>query len=276
MSKARIIAVANHKGGVGKTTTVATVGSIMAKVGIRVLMVDLDSQCNLTDTFVSEVHGNTIFSMMTDRRGYEPMHISENLDLIPGDIDMAALDLKISNEIEREKILKDVFKSLDVNSKYDIVLLDCPPSIALVIVNALTAADDIYVPIVPEYYPTAGLLKLESICDMVKSRLNKNIAIRGIILTKVKTVVNMHSELSDRLREKYGDCVFETVIRENSKLAECPINKMSIIKLAPKSNGAIDYTALVIEILNRPEFAHLIDKKEDKEGDKEETEKEQN
>lgn len=170
MYKTRIIAVANHKGGVGKTTTVATLGSIFAKVGVRVLMVDLDAQCNLTDTFLKDVEGPTVYDVFKDRRNYEPIHITDGLDILPASLDMSALDLIIGGQFEKERILSDVLEKMEVSERYDIVLLDCPPSLGLVTVNAFVAADEVYVPIAPEVYPLKGLVKLEEICSMVSAR----------------------------------------------------------------------------------------------------------
>lgn len=248
MSKTKIIAIANHKGGVGKTTTVASLGSILAKLGVKVLMVDLDSQCNLTDSFNIEKQGETIFEMFMSRKGSEPSHISANLDIIPGDIDMSVLDIKIGGMVEREMILRDILQDINVDEKYNIVFLDCPPALGLIVVNAFTAANDIYVPITPEFYPTKGLVKMEEICSVVKRRLNPEIDIRGIILTKVNKNKGLHQDLIGKLKEKYGSAVFDTYIRENVKLAECPIQKMDIVTYAEKSNGALDYLMLVKEI----------------------------
>ena len=172
MDKTRIIAVANHKGGVGKTTTVATLGSIFAKVGVRVLMVDLDAQCNLTDTFLSEVEGPTVYEVFKDRRDCRPTRIKDGLDILPASLDMSALDLSIGGQFEKERILSDVLEKMNISERYDLVLLDCPPSLGLVTVNALVAADEVYVPIAPEVYPLKGLVKLEEICSMVSARLN--------------------------------------------------------------------------------------------------------
>lgn len=176
MDKTKIIAVANHKGGVGKTTTVATLGSIFAKVGVRVLMVDLDAQCNLTDTFLSEVEGPTVYEVFKDRRDYRPTRIKDGLDILPASLDMSALDLIIGGQFEKERILSDVLEKMNISERYDLVLLDCPPSLGLVTVNALVAADEVYVPIAPEVYPLKGLVKLEEICSMVSARLTRESA----------------------------------------------------------------------------------------------------
>lgn len=251
MEKAKIVAIANHKGGVGKTTTAASVGSILARGGVRVLFVDLDSQCNLTDSFIIKNPGKTIFDMFMDRRGYKPSNIRENLDIIPGNIDMSVLDIRIGSFMEREKVLKDILTDIDVDRNYDLVILDCPPTLGLVIFNAFTAANEIFIPIVPEFYPTKGLVKMEDICSLVKQRLNPEISISGIILTKVNVSKGLHQDLVKSLQERYGDVVFNTVIRENVKLAECPIQKQDIIEYCDSCNGAIDYAQLAVEICRK-------------------------
>lgn len=251
MDKTRIIAVANHKGGVGKTTTVATLGSIFAKVGVRVLMVDLDAQCNLTDTFLSEVEGPTVYEVFKDRRDYLPTRIKDGLDILPASLDMSALDLIIGGQFEKERILSDVLEKMNISERYDLVLLDCPPSLGLVTVNALVAADEVYVPIAPEVYPLKGLVKLEEICSMVSARLNPGICITGVIVTMFNPTKNLFVTVDEKLRGIYGDKVFWTRIRENVKLAECPMHRTEITSYAPESNGATDYVNLAKEILER-------------------------
>ena len=251
MEKTRIIAVANHKGGVGKTTTVATLGCIFARVGVRVLMVDLDAQCNLTDTFLKEAAGPTVYEVFRDRKSYEPTRIGEGLDILPASLDMSALDLIIGGQFEKERILSDVLQKMNIQERYDIVLLDCPPSLGLVTVNALVAADEVYVPIAPEVYPLKGLVKLEEICSMVSARLNPGVGISGVIVTMYNTTKNLFVTVDAKLREIYGEKVFRTRIRENVKLAECPMHHTEILSYAPESNGAADYVNLAKEILSR-------------------------
>ena len=253
MEKTRIIAVANHKGGVGKTTTVATLGSIFAKVGVRTLIVDLDAQCNLTDTFLPEPAEQTVYDLFRDRRSPLPVRVADNLDLLPASLDMSALDIIIGGQFEKERILADALDGLAVRENYDIVLLDCPPSLGLVTVNALVAADDVYVPIAPEVYPLKGLVKLEEICSMVAARLNPGIGITGVIVTMYNPTKNLFVSVDEKLRQRYGDKVFTTRIRENVKLAECPMHRTPVTDYAPESNGARDYIALAREILARIE-----------------------
>lgn len=247
MENTRIIAVANHKGGVGKTTTVATLGSIFARVGVRVLMVDLDAQCNLTDTFLKESAGPTVYEVFRDRKSYEPTRIGERLDILPASLDMSALDLVIGGQFEKERILSDVLQKMNILERYYIVLLDCPPSLGLVTVNALVAADEVYVPLAPEVYQLKGLVKLEEICSMVSARLNPGVGISGVIVTMYNLLVTVDA----KLREIYGEKVFRTRIRENVKLAECPMHHTEILSYAPESNGAADYVSLAKEILSR-------------------------
>ena len=234
MDKTRIIAVANHKGGVGKTTTVATLGSIFAKVGVRVLMVDLDAQCNLTDTFLSEVEGPTVYEVFKDRRDYRPTRIKDGLDILPASLDMSALDLIIGGQFEKERILSDVLEKMNISERYDLVLLDCPPSLGLVTVNALVAADEVYVPIAPEVYPLKGLVKLEEICSMVSARLNPGIGITGVIVTMFNPTKNLFVTVDEKLRGIYGD-------------------KVSLRKESYRTNGTL--AVIMDEVESGDEFA---------------------
>lgn len=249
--KTHIIAFANHKGGVGKTTTTATLGCILSRVGIRTLVIDLDAQCNLTDTLISEVPEVSIYEMFRDRQAYEPLKAAENLDIVPANLDMSALDMMLATQFEKERILSDILSEMDIENKYDIVLLDCPPSLGIVTVNALVAATEVYVPIAPEIYPIRGLVKLEEICNMVSSRLNPGIGITGIIVTMYNPTKKLFVEVDRKLRDTYGDRVFDTRIRENVKLAEAPMQRKDIVTYAPESNGAADYSNLAKEILTR-------------------------
>lgn len=214
-------------------------------------MVDLDAQCNLTDTFLSEVEGPTVYEVFKDRRDYRPTRIKDGLDIFPASLDMSALDLIIGGQFEKERILSDVLEKMNISERYDLVLLDCPPSLGLVTVNALVAADEVYVPIAPEVYPLKGLVKLEEICSMVSARLNPGIGITGVIVTMFNPTKNLFVTVDEKLRGIYGDKVFRTRIRENVKLAECPMHRTEITSYAPESNGATDYVNLAKEILTR-------------------------
>ena len=250
-SKANIFAIANHKGGVGKTTTAAALASIFAEIGIDTLMIDLDPQCNLTDTFLTEEPKETAYDLFKTRVSPDPIMIREHLYLIPAHLDMSALDLMIGQQFERELILKDALDHL--KGQWEMVIMDCPPALNTVTVNALAAATEVYVPIVPEIFPLKGLIRIQDICHMASSRLNPGIAISGIILTKYNPTAALYREVEQSLREDYPDILFNTKIRQNIRLAESPGHNQDIMTYAPNSNGAQDYACLAEEILQRLE-----------------------
>lgn len=249
---AKIIAMANHKGGVGKTTTVVNIGSLLSTAGIKTLLVDLDAQCNLTDTFIKESSGReTVYNLFRDGKAPQPVNVKPNLDLIPGSIDMTGLDLIIGGTMARESILKKRLAELDENEDYKIIILDCPPSLSLVTINAFVAADYIFVPVVPEVYPLRGLEGLKNICKLISEQLGTKAQIDGIIVTKYNSAKKLYIEVDSQLRDNFGDAVFKTRVRENVKLAECTLKYQDIYEYAPKSNGANDYMKLTEEMLDR-------------------------
>lgn len=169
----RIIAVANHKGGVGKTTTVANLGSILSKKGFRVLLIDLDAQANLTTSLASSFDGATIYEALTGKVETLPViEITDSLHLVPASLTLAMVDVELSTAIARESILSEVLEKAEVSAKYDFVLLDCPPSLGLVTLNAFTAATDIVIPLVSEVLPFKGLTMINDFINMVSRKLN--------------------------------------------------------------------------------------------------------
>lgn len=164
----RIIAVANHKGGVGKTTTVTNLGTILSKKGFRVLLVDLDAQANLTTSLASSFEGATIYEALTGKVDTLPViELSQNLHLTPASLTLAMVDVELSTAIARESILSDVLEKADVSDKYDFVLFDCPPSLGLITLNAFTACTDIIIPLISEVLPFKGLTMINDFIAMV-------------------------------------------------------------------------------------------------------------
>ena len=245
----RIISIANHKGGVGKTTTVATLGSLLAKRGYKVLMVDLDAQCNLTESFLKEEPSHSIYDSFLGNIDDTSVQVRENLFILPSSLDMSAMDLMLSGRMEREKILKNILNNLNDRHEFDVVLLDCPPSLGIITVNAFVASTDIYVATTPEYLPIKGLVRLNEITGMVAQSLNPGISINGIIVTRFNSTKKLHVSVDAKIRETYGEIVFRTRIRENIKLAESPMTFRDVTEYAPDCNGAKDYEALAEEII---------------------------
>lgn len=256
MAKTKIITVANHKGGVAKTTTVASIASLLAHAGMKVLMIDLDAQCSLTESFIADDPEVTIYDAFLNPRknwSHAVIQVRENLDLLPASTEVSDLDMMLAAKTQNEKYLLKILVNMNVQDRYDYIILDCPPSLSLITTNALVAADELYVPTMAEILPLKGLKKLEAKIEEIAEELNPELKITGIIMTRYNSSKNLNSSVLNALRETYGDIVFNTVIRENVKLAETPNFKKDIIEYAPKSNGAKDYVALAQEIIDRLE-----------------------
>lgn len=242
----RIIAIANHKGGVGKTTSVATIGAILANKGYRTLLIDLDAQANLTSSFLKEEPEETVYNALRGETGLPLITVSPNLSIVASCLDMAGVELDLSSRISREFILKKLLKSLA--GQYDYILLDCPPSLGLVTINALVAAREIFIPLTAEALPSRGLAKLTNIVQMVRENLNEGLTLSGVIITRWEGT-NLSKMVEKQLRDLFGDTIFKTKIRKNVSIAEAPLYAMDVVRYAPDSNGARDYTSLTEEIL---------------------------
>lgn len=251
---AKIISFANHKGGVGKTTTTASVGSILASMGSKVLLVDMDAQSNLTSSLlkVDQVDQTIYDALSASCRGgsfdLAIYPIAENLEIVPSSLRLASADLELSSVMAREHILSDILKSKITD--YDYILIDCPPSLGLLTLNALTASDLVVIPLLAEVLPFQGLTMISDFIRMVKHKLNPKIEIAGILLTRWEKS-NLSKQIEAGLRAKLGDEVFTTKIRKNIKVAEAPLEAVNIVDYDPKSNGAADYKAFVGELLDR-------------------------
>ena len=242
----RIIAVANHKGGVGKTTSVGAIGSILAAKGKRTLLVDLDAQANLTASFLTEEPDLTIYNALKGETALPIVPLRENLSIVASTLDMAGAELDLSSRISREFILRKLLKP--VTDQYDYILLDCPPSLGLVTINALVAARELFIPLTAEALPSRGLAKLTNILQMVRENLNEDITLSGVIITRWEGT-NLSKMVEAQLRETFGDTIFQTRIRKNVAIAEAPLYAKDVVTYAPDSNGAKDYASLTEEIL---------------------------
>ncbi|MEE1154538.1 MAG: ParA family protein [Acutalibacteraceae bacterium] len=244
----KVIAIANHKGGVGKTTSVAAIGAILSEMGKRVLLIDLDAQANLTSSLLREEQESTIYRALRGDEALPVVKAKENLYLVPSSLELAGIELELSGRMSREFIIKELIEP--VLPEYDYILLDCPPSLGLITINALTASQYLYIPLTAEALPSKGLTMLLDIMGMVQKRLNKDIALGGIIITRWEKS-NLSLMVEEMLRATYGEIVFTTKIRKNVSVAEAPLHSKDILAYAPQSNGAKDYRALVAEIIER-------------------------
>ena len=245
---ARIIAFANHKGGVGKTASVGSIGSILAARGRRTLLVDLDAQANLTASFLRDEPERSIYNALKGEMALPVISIRENLAIVASSLDMAGVELDLSSRISREYILRRLLGP--VAGLYDYILLDCPPSLGLVTINALVAAEEVVIPLTAEALPSRGLAKLTNILQMVRENLNEGITLSGVIITRWEGT-NLSKMVEAQLRQTFGDTVYQTKIRKNVAIAEAPLYAQDVITYAPDSNGAKDYTSLTEEMLSR-------------------------
>lgn len=241
----KIIAVANHKGGVGKTTTVASLGAILSDMGKRILLVDLDSQSNLTTSLYGKEPEQTIYNALRGQGALPVVKLADRLSLVPSSLDMAGIELEVGSVMQREYLLKDLLEPLQ--ARFDYILLDCPPSLGLIVINAFVAATDVFIPLTAEALPFKGLVKITDIIKMVQRRLNPSLELSGIFITRWERS-KLAQQVEEALRAQYGDIVYKTKIRKNISIAEAPLTGKDILSYAPSSNGAKDYKALALEI----------------------------
>lgn len=245
----KIISFCNHKGGVAKTTTVASVGSALARLGRSVLLVDLDAQSNLTSSLLRFEPERTTYEALREREALPILRVGDTgVHIAPASLDLAGIELEIASAVEREKILKDVLQ--DVEARYDYILLDCPPSLGLLTLNALVASTDVIIPLTAEALPSKGLQKITDIIAMTQRRLNKELCLSGILITRYERS-KLSQTVEEALRARYGELVLQTKIRKNVSLAEAPLVVQNILDYAPESNGAKDYTELASELERR-------------------------
>ncbi len=260
----RTIAVINQKGGVGKTTTVANLGAGLAERGRRVCLMDLDPQSHLTLHFGIEPGSTPASSydlLTTDTPLAEAaLSVTDGLDVVPAVIDLAAAEVELVSTVGREQILRDRFA--EATGDWELLLIDCPPSLGLLTLNALAAADDVIIPLQPHFLALQGLGKLLETVSLVQRRINPDLRVAGVILCLYETSTRLAAEVVEDLRGffeaargqqvPWADAViFDSFIRRNVKLAECPSHGTTIFHYDPGSIGATDYTALADEFARR-------------------------
>lgn len=250
----RIIAIANQKGGVGKTTTAINLGAGLARMGYSVLLIDLDPQGNSTVGLGVELGDGqaTACEVMLGECSLEQTVMplaQKNLHLIPSNTDLAAADVQLMQRIGREGILRQALREVD--KQFQFVLVDCPPSLSLLTVNALTAADGVLIPIQCEYFALEGLTALLDTVSQIQATVNPGLEVEGLIRTMFDIRNNLSTEVSRQLTEHFGEKVYRTVVPRNVRVAEAPSYGQSVLDYDPESRGAIAYLGLAGEFMRR-------------------------
>ena len=252
----RIIALVNQKGGTGKTTSTIGIGAGLARKGRRILLVDMDPQANLTYSLGLEVKDSrpTVYEVIKGRATADQAIIHREAkdggpayDVLPATIDLEGAELEIAHEPGRELFLKEALEP--IAARYDYILIDAPPRLTVLTLNALTAAKELFIPLQAEVLPLKGMRSLTATVDLVRRRLNPGLAITGVIATRHSNRKALAREVLEATKGSYGAAVFATCIRENISLAEAPGFGMDIYEYKPASNGAKDYTALSEEVI---------------------------
>jgi len=252
---ARIIAMVNQKGGVGKTTSSVNLGAALADYGRKVLMVDFDPQGALSAGFGTNPHEMdlTVYNVLMER----DVHISDaiiktdddNIDLLPANIDLSAAEVQLVNEVAREQVLARALRPVADN--YDVVIIDCQPSLGLLTVNALAAAHGVIIPLTAEFFALRAVALLVETIEKVQDRINPDLVIDGVLATMVDSRTLHSKEVIGRLVEAFGDQVFETVINRSIKFADATVAAEPITAFAPNHPGAKNYRQLARELISR-------------------------
>ena len=259
----RSICVMNQKGGVGKTTTSVNLAAGLAKQGRTVCLIDLDPQGHASLHLGVDAFGQTptVYDVLSGKKTLAEVKqlAVDNLWVVPSDLDLAAAEIELVDVNGRELILKDAIDRLNNSQAFDYVIMDCPPSLGVLTINALTAAREVFIPLQPHFLALQGLSKLFETTALVKRRLNRELKVSGIVLCLYETATRLAADITDdlmRFLEQsdpqapwYKARIFESRIRRNIKLAEAPSFGQSIFDYAAKSSGAVDYSALVAEVI---------------------------
>ena len=246
----KIIAVLNHKGGVGKTTTTINLAAALQQKKKRVLAIDMDGQANLTESFgLSIEEEQTVYGAMKGKYPLPLVETAGGVTVVPACLDLSAAEAELINEPGRELILNGLIGKLLENRKFDYILIDCPPSLGLLTLNALTAADYLIIPVQAQFLAMRGMAKIMNVIATVQERLNPKLAIGGIVITQFDKRKTLNKSVAELVKDSFCEKVFKTVIRDNVSLAEAPIKGKNIFEYSRNSNGAKDYMALAQEVL---------------------------
>ena len=252
----RIIAIANQKGGVGKTTTAINLSASLASLGKRVLALDMDPQGNMTSGLGVDKDGveKTVYDLIIGNVGIEECiceNVLENLDVLPSNINLSAAEIELIGIDNKEYLLKEEVDK--VKDRYDYIIPHCPPALSMLTINAMTTSDSVLVPIQCEYYALEGLSQLIHTIELVQERLNSTLEIEGVVFTMYDARTNLSLQVVENVKDNLNQTIYKTIIPRNIRLAEAPSYGMPITLYDPKSTGAESYMLLAEEVINKGE-----------------------